>query len=247
MYSVIAADPPWQYNDKKLNRGGAERHYRTLSIDDIKRINVSDVAAPDSICLLWATAPLLKEGIAVLEAWGFEYKTVAYVWVKRSPNLWHNIAKKIRRDIQGYYALYDDEPSAFTGPRLKDWFGAEWLTSFAQSRFAIGMGFYTRANAEFVLLGVRGRASKLIANHGVSQIIDACMGRHSAKPQAFFDKTALLTVASGAKLELFARERRAGWDLLGDQIDIGATYYLDADFNMQITAQAEASKRGHKT
>ncbi|MGL5467754.1 MAG: MT-A70 family methyltransferase [Shewanella sp.] len=242
MYSVIAADPPWQYNDKKLNRGGAERYYRTMSIDDIKRMNVADVAAADSICLLWATAPLLKEGIDVLEAWGFQYKTVAYVWVKRSPNLWQNLAKKIRNEIKVYHALYDDEPSAFTAPRLKEWFGTEWLTSFAQGRFAIGMGYYTRANAEFVLLGVKGRAASLIADHSVSQIIDACVSHHSAKPQAFFDKTALLTVASGAKLELFAREGRDGWDSLGDQIDSGATYYLDADFQLQMTAQAQVRK-----
>ena len=81
-YAIIYADPPWSYDDKAMQRGGAERHYRTMDIEEIKKIPVSQMAYADSILFMWATFPKIKEALNCIEAWGFNYKTCAFVWVK---------------------------------------------------------------------------------------------------------------------------------------------------------------------
>lgn len=81
-YSVIYADPPWQYDDKKKNRGGAERHYPTMSDHEIQNLPVSQIAADNAVLFLWATWPKLPEALNALYCWGFAYKTNAFVWVK---------------------------------------------------------------------------------------------------------------------------------------------------------------------
>ena len=80
-YSIIYADPPWRYERNKV-QGAAENHYPTMNIDDICTLPVADLAAPDSALFLWATFPMLPEAIRVINAWGFKYKTVAFVWLK---------------------------------------------------------------------------------------------------------------------------------------------------------------------
>lgn len=83
-YSVIYADPPWQYRvwSKKGTGRSAESHYSTMSLEDIKALPVHLLAAKDCTLFLWVTFPLLKEAWPVLDAWGFTYKSVAFVWVK---------------------------------------------------------------------------------------------------------------------------------------------------------------------
>jgi N6-adenosine-specific RNA methylase IME4 len=81
-YNIIYADPAWSYDDKSLNRGGALRHYQTMSIEEIKALPVSDIAADNCALFMWATFPKLSEGLETIKAWGFEYKTCAFVWVK---------------------------------------------------------------------------------------------------------------------------------------------------------------------
>lgn len=80
-YSVIYADPPWRYRNS-AGQGVAENHYNTMSIDEIKALPVGELAAKDCVLFLWITCPMLNEVWPVLDAWGFQYKTVAFVWVK---------------------------------------------------------------------------------------------------------------------------------------------------------------------
>lgn len=82
-YNIIYADPPWQYRNKSV-KGAAENHYNTMNVEKICALPVSDISATDSILFLWATFPKLPEAIRVIEAWGFEYKSVAFVWLKRN-------------------------------------------------------------------------------------------------------------------------------------------------------------------
>ena len=80
-YKVIYADPPWQYRvySKKGQGRSAENHYHTMNIDDIRSLPVADI-----VLFLWITFPCLKEGISVMESWGFTYKTCGFNWVKRN-------------------------------------------------------------------------------------------------------------------------------------------------------------------
>lgn len=84
-YNIIYADPAWSYQDKALagNRGACCK-YQVMSIDDIKAIPVQDIAADDCALFMWVTMPKLNEVFDVIEAWGFEYKTCAFTWVKRN-------------------------------------------------------------------------------------------------------------------------------------------------------------------
>jgi N6-adenosine-specific RNA methylase IME4 len=82
-YGIIYADPPWKYERKRMP-GAAERHYRTMNTDDICRLPVCGIAAKDSILFLWATFPQLPEALRVINEWGFQYKSVAFVWLKKN-------------------------------------------------------------------------------------------------------------------------------------------------------------------
>ena len=82
-YDVIYADPPWSYQDKKCG-GNAADHYSTMSLEDICNLPVKDIAADNCVLFLWATYPMLKEALKVIEAWGFTYKTIGFQWVKQN-------------------------------------------------------------------------------------------------------------------------------------------------------------------
>ena len=82
-YSVIYADPPWRYSAKNV-QGAAEKHYPTMGIDELCTLPVADLAAPDSVLFLWATFPQLPEALRLIKAWGFTYKSVAFVWLKKN-------------------------------------------------------------------------------------------------------------------------------------------------------------------
>lgn len=85
-YSVVLADPPWAYRvwSKKGKGRSAENHYPTMSLEDICALPVADITAPDSALFLWATFPNLPHAFELIKAWGFCYKTVAFVWCKRN-------------------------------------------------------------------------------------------------------------------------------------------------------------------
>ena len=85
-YKIIYANPPWQYRvySKKGQGRSAENHYHTMNIKDIMALPVDKIADKDCILFLWITFPCLKEGIEVMERWGFKYKTCGFNWVKRN-------------------------------------------------------------------------------------------------------------------------------------------------------------------
>ena len=82
-YSIIYADPPWRYEMKK-GQGVAENHYSTMGIEEICSLPVQEICEKDCVLFLWATFPQLPEAFKVIKAWGFCYKTVAFVWIKQN-------------------------------------------------------------------------------------------------------------------------------------------------------------------
>jgi N6-adenosine-specific RNA methylase IME4 len=94
-YATILADPPWQFQNKtgkiapehkRLNR------YSTMTLDDICALPVEGVAASTAHLYLWVPNALLPEGLAVMKAWGFKYK---------SNVIWHKIRKDGGSDGRG--------------------------------------------------------------------------------------------------------------------------------------------------
>lgn len=176
-YDVIYADPPWEYKQsgsKRNSRGMAKRHYDTMCTHEICDLPIRSICTDKAICFMWATFPNIAEALKVMEAWGFIYKTAAFVWIKQN--------KK------------------------------------ADSLFW-GMGAYTRANAEVCLMGIsKGtKASEVVKNHSVHQVIIERVGEHSQKPyEAICRIEALL--GDQPRIELFARDKEPGWDCWGDEV-----------------------------
>ena len=85
-YEVIYADPPWAFRVRSEKGKGlsAECHYPTMTLEEICALPVQEIAADDSVLFMWATFPNLREAFDVIDAWGFTYKTVAFVWVKQN-------------------------------------------------------------------------------------------------------------------------------------------------------------------
>lgn len=82
-YTVIYADPPWRYKQKGIH-GAAEKHYPTMSMDELYRLDVESIAGQNATLFLWVTFPMIQAGLKLINAWGFQYKTVAFVWVKQN-------------------------------------------------------------------------------------------------------------------------------------------------------------------
>lgn len=102
-YQVIYADPPWDYGgkmqydkstikdenvgfEKKIFLSSASFKYPTVKLKQLKELDVNSIAADDCILFMWTTGPQMANSIELGEAWGFEYKTVAFVWDKMVHN-----------------------------------------------------------------------------------------------------------------------------------------------------------------
>ena len=64
-------------------RGRLKTITPTMSIDELCALPVAEIAAPDSALFMWATFPQLPEALRLIKAWGFNYKSVAFVWLKK--------------------------------------------------------------------------------------------------------------------------------------------------------------------
>jgi len=90
-YNVIYADPAWKYNrgvhqetfpKRKQTRTERELPYDTMTIERMKELNIKSISESDCACFMWVTDSHLKQGIELLEAWGFKYKTIVFIWKK---------------------------------------------------------------------------------------------------------------------------------------------------------------------
>ena len=94
-FATVMADPPWRF----VNRTGkmAPEHrrlsrYGTMTVEEICALPVADIVAPTAHLYLWVPNALLPEGLQVMQAWGFEYKTNI---------VWHKVRKDGGSDGRG--------------------------------------------------------------------------------------------------------------------------------------------------
>jgi len=83
-YQIIYADPPWSYQDRTPTRGSVLLHYKTMTKNDIENLPISKITDDNCVLFMWVTMPKLNECFDLISAWGFEYKTCAFTWVKRN-------------------------------------------------------------------------------------------------------------------------------------------------------------------
>lgn len=90
LYQIIYADPPYKYIQGKSMgtnfAGAADAQYECMPLKDILALPIPTITDDKCILFLWVTFPMLREGLKIVEAWGFEYKTVAFTWVKMNRN-----------------------------------------------------------------------------------------------------------------------------------------------------------------
>lgn len=174
-YSVLMADPPWSYYSWDENTGPqgrtAAKHYSTMSVEEICALPVGDLAADNCALFLWAVWPDIFRSQEVMEAWGFRYATIAWVWAKLNPS---------------------------------------------GMGFHYGLGYYTRANTEPCLLGIRGSMPPAVKD--VQALIVSPVREHSRKPDEQYGKIERLYPGI-PKVELFARRAHPGWDVWGNEIE----------------------------
>lgn len=102
-YDIIYADPPWHYNgklqfdksskdkesidfSKNIFVSSASFQYPTLKIDELKKLHLPQIAKDDCLLFMWSSSPHLEQAISLGRHWGFEYKTIAFVWDKMKHN-----------------------------------------------------------------------------------------------------------------------------------------------------------------
>lgn len=221
-YSCIIADPPWKYSDAmsdmKSTGNGASSQYNTMPFEDICALatypqgilgglHLMGCPVADNAHLwLWITNPFLVSGHGqwLIDQWGFTPKTMA-TWVKG-----RLVARTRPPSILGgrmriFTELDPDEDDCIVEPDL--------VQHFNQGR-------YLRGTTEHCILAVRGACPALVHDLPNAFVYPGrWAGRlHSEKPPTIHEWAERLS--PGPRLELFARRSRAGWDAVGDQLDI---------------------------
>ena len=156
---------------------------------------VKNITSDNAILFLWATFPNLLEALKVIEAWGFKYKTLGFVWVKLNKRF-DRIFNKLIQSLP----LNDEEI----------------ITVLDKLRF-FGIGSYSKSNAEVCLIATKGRPK--IKNNTVSNIVFAPIQQHSRKPKEARERIEKIMGKDVSKIELFATEKVDGWTSVGLAID----------------------------
>lgn len=163
-YKTIYADPAWELMGGGKYKRGANRHYKILSTKHIISMSpaIHRISEENSHLYLWVANNFLKDGLMVMEEWGFRYVNVV-TWVKDR----------------------------------------------------IGLGKYFRNRTEHCLFGVKG---KLPFKEPASTLIEYPRTKHSKKPDIMYDY--IEKVSYPSYIELFARQKRPGWDSWGNDINV---------------------------
>jgi N6-adenosine-specific RNA methylase IME4 len=174
LYATTLLDPPWLESGSGRIKRGADRHYPLLSRPEIlSTVTRSGMFTPakNAHMYLWVTNNHLPDGLWLMDALGFEYKT-CITWAKSRP----------------------------------------------------GLGRYFRGKTEHLLFGVRGRGMEVRTDdNGITTLItEPFTGKrvHSRKPDEAY--RVIERRSQGPFVELFARQRRAGWDAWGNELEVAA-------------------------
>ena len=88
-YQIIYADPPWNFGNRMYssNKNDDQREitrvYDVMKTSDICNLPITEILANDCVCFMWVADAFIPDAIEVMNAWGFKYKTVAFIWQKK--------------------------------------------------------------------------------------------------------------------------------------------------------------------
>lgn len=216
-FSVIVADPPWQFQDKlemsDVPRGAAA-NYPLLDLEEIKRLPVKDVADPNGCVLaLWVPSSMLLDGLEVMAAWGFEQKQT-YVWVKTKKKPLESLRKLTTQTMK-------IGKNAFTFRDYLDVVSACCTLHNIHDILSFYMGHLFRQTHEICLLGINNtKVYKGLQNKSQRSVSFGENLKHSAKPEHLQDSLELM-FPNAKKLEMFARRERDEWVTVGNEVCAG--------------------------
>lgn len=233
-FDVIYADPPWNYRGQ-VQHGGADKpftssascFYETIEIEDLFTLPVKELRNPQQcILFMWATGPCLEDALALMKAWGFKYKQIAFVWAKGS------LHKLI--DSATFEDFQPEGPTRLS--KLFYWAkrvrahpdyaiiyhpAAELFLLVQNGKDQINPGAYTVTNVEYVLVGTHKRIPKPRGARNTRQFLQAPRTDHSSKPDEIARRIELM-FPEQRKIELFARGPREGWTVWGKEVEEAA-------------------------
>jgi N6-adenosine-specific RNA methylase IME4 len=225
-FNVIVADMPWSFTDSLTMsdiKRGSESQYKTLSIDSMKGIPVSDIAADDSILALWVVGSQLQAGLDIMESWGFR-QTQTWVWVKTKKNplgkLLKDIIDKLLIGFCG--STKDKERELNIQTSIVDSFAVieDALKSFdLHNILNFNMGRLFRQTHEICLIGVRGKIYSKLKNKSQRSVCFDAPKKHSTKTEYLQDRLEIM-FGDVNYLELFARRQRPGWECVGNEMTL---------------------------
>lgn len=87
-YPIIYCDPPWQYDAQEniAKESAAHCVYKTMTVEEIAKLPVAEISAPDSLIFMWVASTHMTEALWLMSEWGFRFRTIAFVWEKQSTN-----------------------------------------------------------------------------------------------------------------------------------------------------------------
>lgn len=141
-----------------------------MSVDEIAKLPITDLADKDCMLFLWTTNAHIHDALHLIDQWKFTYKTMI-TWAKHH----------------------------------------------------FGLGYWLRGQTEHLLLAIKGNPrSRMAGPHGAtgkswSTLVYAKREEHSKKPEIFY--TLIEDISEPPRLELFARNKREGWDVWGNEVD----------------------------
>lgn len=164
-YGAIYIDPPWSFKNysQKGEDKNPNQHYPCMKYEDMAVLPIGEMASDNCAMFMWIVDTHLPEALKLFSDYGFDYKTIAFIWDKDR----------------------------------------------------LGLGYWTRKMAEVCLLATRGKPKR--KNKDVRQILRAPIREHSRKPDLFYGR--IESLVDGPYLEVFARQRRSGWDQWGNEVD----------------------------
>ncbi len=189
-FGVIMADPPWRF-DLYSAAGEAkspQAQYDCTPTDWIKSLPVSVLAGRDCLLWLWATNPMLPDALAVMDTWGFTFKT-AGTWVKRTTR------GKVAFGT-GYVLRSANEPFLI-GTR-----GKPKTTRATRSAVITHDDTPDLRDDDWPIETIT---------------IEGAVREHSRKPDAAYAALEAL-IPDAHRLDMFSREVRAGWKGFGDEL-----------------------------
>ena len=195
-YTLIYADPAWSYGNT-ISNGAAVDHYPTMSLLDMKRLPVWELAADNAVLAMWYTGTHNQEAIELAEAWGFTVRTMkGFTWVKLNQLAELRITKALAEgELADFYDFLD----------------------LLNVQTRMNGGNYTRANTEDMLIATRGNGLERQCA-SIKQVIYSPLGEHSQKPaEARFRLEKLY--GDVPRIELFSRCGAPGRDHWGNQAE----------------------------